>query len=226
MVRGLGQQHGEWISQQRGEMPFTSFDDFVRRTSLPHGALKRLSQADVFRSLRLNRRASMWQAALPNESLPLFEMLDREEPPAALPALAPIQKVLADYGSAGLTLRQHPMSFLRSLLDRLGVVPAAGVANLESGVYLTVAGVVLLRQRPGTAGGITFVTLEDETGMINLIVRPEIWERYRRAARTATVMLVKGRLQKENEVIHILAARLEDLSAKFADLSARSRDFR
>jgi error-prone DNA polymerase len=143
-----------------------------------------------------------------------------------LPDLAPLQEVLADYGSAGLTLRQHPMSFLRSVLDRLGVVPAAGLANLESGIFLTVAGVVLLRQRPSTAGGITFVTLEDETGMVNLIVRRETWERYRRAARSATVMLVKGHLQKEKEVIHILAARLQDLSATFADLSTRSRDFR
>ena len=226
MVRGLGQQHGELIARQRGQMPFTSFDDFVRRTSLPHAALKKLAQADAFRSLHLNRRASMWQAAPPNESLPLFDMLDREEPPAALPALAPLQEVLADYGSAGLTLRQHPMSFLRSFLDKHQVVRAADLAQRTSGDFLTVAGVVLLRQRPSTAGGITFVTLEDETGMINLIVRPEIWERYRRAARAATVMLVQGCLQNEHEVIHILAARLEDLSAKFADLSTRSRDFR
>jgi len=226
MVRGLGQQHGELIERRRGQAPFASFDDFVRRTSLPHAALKRLAQADAFRSLHLNRRASMWQAAPPNESLPLFDMLDRDEPPAALPALAPLQEVLADYGSAGLTLRQHPMSFLRSFLNQHQVVRAADLAERTSGDWLTVAGVVLLRQRPSTAGGITFVTLEDETGMINLIVRPEIWERYRRAARAATVMLVQGRLQNEHEVIHILAARLEDLSAKFADLSARSRDFR
>ena len=118
------------------------------------------------------------------------------------------------------------MSFLRSFLDRIGVVCAAELAKRTSGDSLTVAGVVLLRQRPSTAGGITFVTLEDETGMVNLIVRPEIWERYRRAARGATVMLVQGRLQNEHEVIHVLAARLEDLSAKFADLSTRSRDFR
>jgi error-prone DNA polymerase len=226
MVRGLGQQHGEQIVQQRRQLPFVSFDDFVRRTSLPHAALKKLAQADVFRSLHLNRRASMWQAAPPNESLPLFDMLDRDEPPAALPALAPIQEVLADYGSAGLTLRQHPMSFLRSFLDKHQVVCAAELARRKSGDWLTVAGVVLLRQRPSTAGGITFVTLEDETGMVNLIVRPEIWERYRRAARAATVMLVHGRLQHEHKVIHVLAARLEDLSAKFADLSTRSRDFR
>jgi error-prone DNA polymerase len=226
MVRGLGEQHGERIAQQRGQLPFVSFDDFVRRTSLPHAALKKLAQADAFRSLHLNRRASMWQAAPPNESLPLFDMLDRDEPPAALPALAPIQEVLADYGSAGLTLRQHPMSFLRSFLDKHQVVCAAELARRKSGDWLTVAGVVLLRQRPGTAGGITFVTLEDETGMVNLIVRPEIWERYRRAARAATVMLVHGRLQHEHDVIHILAARLEDLSAKFADLNTRSRDFR
>jgi DNA polymerase III alpha subunit len=226
MVRGLGEQHGERIAQQRGQLPFDSFDDFVRRTTLPHAALKKLAQADAFRSLHLNRRASMWQAAPANESLPLFDMLDRDEPPAALPALAPIQEVLADYGSAGLTLRQHPMSFLRSFLNKHQVVCAADLARRNSGDWLTVAGVVLLRQRPGTAGGITFVTLEDETGMVNLIVRPEIWERYRRAARGATVMLVQGRLQHEHGVIHVLAARLEDLSAKFADLNTRSRDFR
>jgi error-prone DNA polymerase len=140
--------------------------------------------------------------------------------------MTPLQEVLADYGAAGLTLRPHPMAFLRPRLDQMRVASAAALVDLPNGRPLTVAGVVLLRQRPSTAKGITFVTLEDETGQINLIVRQQVWERYRRAARTAVVLLAHGLLQKDAEVIHVLVTKMEDLSAALAALSASSRDFR
>jgi error-prone DNA polymerase len=152
--------------------------------------------------------------------------VDADEPPAALPPMAPVQEVVADYGAAGLSLRRHPMSFLRSTLDQLGAVSAERLAALPAGSRLKAAGLVLLRQRPSTANGITFVTLEDETGMVNLIIRPEVWERYRRAARAAIVLLAHGVLQRDAGVTHLLVTRLEDLSAQFAGLHPAARNFR
>ncbi len=139
--------------------------------------------------------------------------------------MSPFEEVLADYGSAGLTLRQHPVSFLRPMLDELKVTQAGKLPTIDNGKRLKVGGIVLLRQRPSTAKGITFVTLEDETGMVNLIVRPEIWERDRKVARHAVAMIAHGVLQREAEVIHVLVSRLEDLSQQLGELSARSRDF-
>lgn len=224
LVHGLSLAYGEAI--MRARRPFTSFHDFTRRTGLGGGALKKLAQADAFRSLQFDRRAALWQSLPVGEPLPLFDHLDDETEVTELPAMAPLHEVLADYGSAGLTLRQHPMSFLRAGLDQHGVTPARRVRELPVNCKTRVAGVVLIRQRPATAKGITFVTLEDETGMVNLIVRPEIWERDRQAARSASIMLAHGYVQKDSDVIHVLTTRLEDLSHSLADLRSRSRDFR
>lgn len=226
LVHGLARRHAEAIVQNRRDGPFVSFDDFARRTALSGAVLQKLAQADAFRSLRLDRRSALWRSLPSREPFPLFDDVDEAGTTPALPAMGPLEEVLADYGSAGLSLRQHPMAFLRPRLDELGVQPASRLSELDVDCRLKVAGVVLLRQRPSTAKGITFVTLEDETGMLNLIIRQSVWERNRRVARSASVMLAHGRLQKEAGVIHVLVTRLEDLSAKLAELHAKSRDFR
>jgi error-prone DNA polymerase len=224
MLRGFARTHADAIVL--AARPFASLGDFIRRTGLRGAALKKLAQADAFGSLQLGRRVALWQALSQGEQLPLFDTIELDEPPAALPRMSPLHEVLADYSSAGLTLRSHPMAFLRPMLDKRQVVPADKLPALPVGRVLAVAGVVLLRQRPSTANGITFVTIEDETGMTNLIVRQDIWERYRRVARTATVMLAHGALQKEVGVIHLLVSKLEDLSPALAQLHAASRNFR
>lgn len=226
LVHGLARRHADEIVKRQRSGPYASFDDFVRRTGLSSAVLRKLAQADAFRSLRLDRRAALWRSLPSREPFPLFDQLDVEEATPVLPAMSPLEEVLADYGAAGLSLRQHPMAFLRPRLDELGVQSANRLADLEVDCRVKVAGVVLIRQRPSTAKGITFVTLEDETGMSNLIVRQNIWERYRRVARSASVMLAHGRLQKEASVIHVLVTRLEDLSAKLVELHTSSRDFR
>lgn len=139
--------------------------------------------------------------------------------------MSPAEEVLADYRSMGLSLGEHPMAFLREHLDSLGAVPAQALGTLPNGGPVRVGGIVLVRQRPGTAKGITFVTLEDETGVANLIIRPDVWKRWRSAALGATILLAHGRLQRHGQVIHILASRLENLSDHFRELLARSRDF-
>jgi error-prone DNA polymerase len=150
---------------------------------------------------------------------------EAEERAVALPVASPLSEVVADYRATGLSLRNHPMKFLRPALDRMRVAKASDLAVLPVDRLVKVAGLTLMRQRPGTASGITFVTLEDETGFANLIVRPEIWERYHHAARTATAMLAHGRLQRQDNVIHVLVTRLDDLSRRIDDLGVSSRDF-
>jgi error-prone DNA polymerase len=226
MVSGLGQAAAEAVVQARAEVPFASFDDFVRRTGVKSASLKALARADAFATVPLGRRAALWQSLPVRKPVPLFDGVDAAEPPAPLPPEAPLEEVLADYGATGLSLRHHPVSFFRTQLDRLGVVPAVRLSSLTPDCRLKVAGIVLLRQRPSTANGITFVTLEDETGMVNLIVRQQVWDRYRRVARTSVALLAHGRLQREAEVIHVLVTRLEDFSEPLEDLNNRSRDFR
>ena len=225
LVRGLARKHIDRLSQARADGPFQSFADFVQRTGLRAAALKRLSQADAFGSLQMDRQATLWRSLPERGPLTLFDEVDREELPVLLPSLTEFEEVLADYSNAGLTLRQHPISFLRPLLDSLEIAAAAQLPGLPNDIRIKVAGVVLLRQRPSTANGITFVTLEDETGMVNLIVRKTVWEKYRRVARSAVAMIAHGRLQKDAKIIHVLVTRIEDLSARLGDLSQESRDF-
>ena len=136
------------------------------------------------------------------------------------------EEVLADYRTAGLSLRGHPLGFLRDELAKRNVAAAGSLATLPDGSAVSVAGIVLVRQRPGTAKGITFVTLEDETGTANLIIRLSVWKRCRHAAIGATVLLAHGRLQRHGQVIHVLVTRLEDLSPWLTQLGSQSRDFR
>jgi error-prone DNA polymerase len=225
MISGFSRSDAERIVKVR-DTPFTTFDDFAHRTGLSSAILKRLSQADVFGSLQIDRRTAMWDALPDQTPAPLFESLPDDESPVELPSLLPYEQVTADYHTIGLSLRAHPVSFLRQELQQLRVVAANDLGKLPNGRLLRVAGLVLMRQRPSTAKGITFVTLEDETGQTNLIIRPEIWERYHRAARKASALLAYGTLQNQQNVIHVLVSRLEDLSAQLADVATRSRDFR
>lgn len=207
--------------------PFASLDDFARRTRLPQSGLVRLARADAFRSLQLRRRTALWQSLLPPErQLTLFADAVSHEPTVILPPLAPLEEVVADYRTAGLSLRDHPVKFIREQLQQLRVTRAGDLAKLPDGRKVRVAGLVLLRQQPGTASGITFVTLEDETGFANLIIHPTIWERYHRTARRAQGMLAWGTLQHRDQVIHVLVQKLEDLSARLSELQTKSRDFR
>jgi error-prone DNA polymerase len=225
LIRGLAQPHIDSLVRPRRNDPFRSFAEFVRRTGLRAPALKRLAEADAFGSLGLDRQSTLWKSLPEHGPLTVYDSVDRHEDVADLPPLAPLGEVLADSRAAGLTLRQHPISFLRPALDALNIVPSDRLPSLDGDPMLSVAGVVLLRQRPATAKGVTFVTLEDETGPVNLIVHQATWERYRRVARTSVAMIAHGRLQKDREVIHVLVTRLDDLSERLGELAVRSRDF-
>ena len=228
MIVGLPQSLAEKIVAARRHVRFTSIDDFAARSGVSPSVVTRLARADAFRSCSLDRRTSLWQTLGQERRAgdqPLFANLDHAESPVALPVMGGRQEVFADYQTIGLSLKAHPISFYRDEMNRLAIVPAAQLANLKNGRFVRVGGLVLVRQRPGTAKGITFVTIEDETGTANLIVRMDVWERFYQVARTASAYIAHGRLQKEKEVIHVLVTKLENLAETLQGLRTQSRDF-
>jgi error-prone DNA polymerase len=148
----------------------------------------------------------------------------------ALPSMQLYEEVVADYRTSGLSLRAHPISFYREQLERLGITPARRLIELANDALVCVAGIVLLRQRPGTAKGITFVTLEDETGTVNLVVHQRTWDRFYRIARGAPAWIAHGHIQTSREgaapIIHVVVRRLEALAEQLRHLDVKSRDFR
>ena len=221
-IRGLSQAVAEQIVTARNPGPFLDYDDFVRRTALSAAILSRLAQADVFASLQVGRREGLWRSMIDHTQIPLFATSPDAEPSVELPALSSQQQMMADYQTTGLSLRAHPLSFVRADLERRGVVTAKALNEVEADRTYRVAGLVLVKQRPGTAKGITFCTLEDETGTANLIVRQDVWERYRRVIRGAAAIVARGRLQRQHGVIHILTDRLEPLVLQQADTTKQT----
>jgi error-prone DNA polymerase len=234
MIGGFSETHAECIQQARTKGPFRSLEDFTRRTRLSRTVVTRLARADALASLGRNRRQALWEALSQEESseeLPLFDFLESEdEKPVELPALEPLEEVFRDYETTGLSLKAHPISFYRVRLDQLGVTPAGQLPTIRNNQLVRVAGLVLLRQRPSTAKGITFVTLEDETGTANLVVRQPVWQRYYAVARRSPAWVAHGKLECEQSVIHVVVNRIEDFARATGNpshqLQTKARDFR
>jgi error-prone DNA polymerase len=224
-VKGLSSAAAETIVRERLTGPFTSYGEFVARTGLTTAVLSRLAAADAFRSLDLSRRPALWMSlAEPAAEPMLADLPDESVPP--LPRLSPAEEVIHDYHAQGLSLRGHPFGPLRKFLETQRVLTTAALQSVKPGRRYRVAGLVLVRQRPGTAKGITFMTIEDETGAANLIVHPKVWERYRRVGRLASAIIATGLLQRQDGVIHLIVDRLEDVTENLPDLGHVSRDFR
>ncbi|WP_102958177.1 error-prone DNA polymerase [Mangrovicella endophytica] len=229
MVRGLGNADAARLVAARQDTPFVSVDDLWRRARVPHAALTELAEADSFRSsIGLSRREALWAIkALRDEPLPLFAAAaDREattvreqvEPVVRLRPMPEGGEVVEDYGHVGLTLRQHPVSFLRAELVRRRHITCAEAMSSRDRRWVEVAGLVLVRQRPGSAKGVMFITIEDETGVANLVVWTKVFEANRRTVLGAGMMGVRGRIQREGEVVHLVAHSLTDLSSEFASV--------
>ncbi len=223
-VKGLSQTAAETIALKRTDGPFVTYGDFVARTGFTAAVLSRLAAADAFRSLDLERRPAYWMSLAVAPLEPLLATLPDEAPPE-LPRLSPVEEVIHDYHAQRLSLRGHPFSPLRETLRAQHVVTAADLQDLKGNRSYRVAGLVLVRQRPGTAKGVTFMTIEDETGSANLIVWPDVWERYRKVGRLARAVLASGKLQKQDGVTHLIVARLQDLTDQLPNLGRVSRDF-
>ncbi|HVV40213.1 MAG TPA: error-prone DNA polymerase [Nitrobacter sp.] len=217
---------GERIVAARRRRPFTSIEDFARDTRLPKRALILLADADAFRSLGLDRRAALWAVRrLPDDMpLPLFESAIARELPdehaAPLPEMPLPEQVVADYQTVRLSLKGHPMEFLRAMFTRERVASCAEVCHANDRRRVRCAGVVLVRQRPGSSKGVVFMTLEDETGIANVVVWPKVMERYRKEVMGARLIEVEGFIQSSPEqVVHLIANKLTDRSADLMELA-------
>ena len=224
-ISGLSEEDGHTIEQERGA-GYDSIRDLWLRTGLRPAVLERLANADAFRSLGLNRRDALWairalQRSGDKDDLPLFArvVMPEMEPDVALPPMLPGEQVVEDYRYLKLSLRNHPVSFLRADLDRRSILRNEMLARTSSGRRVTITGIVLIRQRPGTAKGVIFMTLEDETGIANTIVWPKVFETFRPVVLGARLVSVTGKLQNEKGVIHIVAEHIEDLTPLLRRLS-------
>jgi error-prone DNA polymerase len=238
MVHGLGEAAGRRVEQARQRGRFTSIEELAQRAALDRGSLLQLARAGALCSLETDRRRAVWEAMDGLDrpgSLPLFEQA-RDGHAAAevglvetdgegLEPMTRCERVLADYRTSGLSLEAHPVHFLRRELAGRGVVTTAETARLPEGRRVQVAGLVLSRQRPSTAKGIVFLTVEDETGSANVVVRPPVWQAADVQARRGAVVLVEGRIQRRGTVVHILATRLRGERGMSPALPRQSRDF-
>jgi error-prone DNA polymerase len=236
MVRGLANADAAAIVAARADQPFASIDDLWRRAGVPAASLVQIAEADAFRpTLKLARREALWTIkALRDEPLPLFAAASlREantipefcEPAVVLRPMTAGGEVVEDYGHVGLTLRSHPVSFLREDLRRRRIVPCAEAMQACDGRWLQTVGLVLVRQMPGSAKGVMFITIEDETGIANLVIWSKLYEKQRRVILSARMMAVYGRIQREGEVVHLVAHRLTDLSSALASVGERDVTF-
>jgi error-prone DNA polymerase len=223
-ISGLSEDHSRQIEKTRSQ-GFDSVRDLWLRTQLPPHVIERLAAADAFRSLGLDRREALWavralQRTGDKDDLPLLARITMPdlEQDAALPAMPIGEHVVEDYRHLHLSLKAHPLSFLRADLDRRGIIRHERLAALRSGARVTIAGLVLVRQRPGDAKAI-FMTLEDETGVANAIVWLKTFEIYRPVVLGARLVSITGKLQNEYGVIHVIAERLDDLTPLLRRLS-------
>ena len=226
MVKGLSEGAGQQIIAERTGGGYTQVQALLERTGLDRRELGVLASSGALRPLSGDRHRARWAVAGAEKPMPLFPSMARYEPAPLLPKPTEGQNIVADYRSTGLTLERHPMCLLRRHLDRYSYAQAKTLPVLGDGHAVNVAGLVITKQRPGTASGVIFVTLEDETGQINLVLWKQIAEQYRAELLNARLLGVAGELQIEGQVIHVVARRLFDHSNLLGDLSVRSRDFR
>ncbi|MFT8720428.1 error-prone DNA polymerase [Acetobacter sp.] len=219
LVKGLANADAARLIVNR--MPlYDTVEDVWRRADVSGAALERLAEADAFASLNCDRRAALWQIkGLADEPLPLFAAADLGrnrpapeviEPSVVLRPMTEGSDVVEDYMATGLSLRAHPLAFLRDGLTKRGVIPCEDLTTLRDGTRIVIAGLVLMRQRPGTAKGVMFITIEDETGVANLILWKDRIEAQRAIVMGTSLMIVHGTLQREGEVMHVVVRNLED----------------
>ncbi len=228
-IDGMQEEEAEKLIAAR---PFRDVHDVWARARLKLATLEKLAAADTFRSMGLDRRQALWEvkALRSHEPLPLFTWSETREagsePTVALPEMALSEHVVNDYQTLKLSLKAHPMSFLRAQLKARRVRACHELRALKDGAFVSVAGVVLVRQRPGSAKGVVFMTLEDETGVANAVVWPKTLERFRKVVMAARLIVIHGRIQRHEDIIHVVSAKLEDRSGWLSLLSENTADMK
>jgi error-prone DNA polymerase len=226
MVGGLSQAAGARILAARTRGAFASVEDLARRAALERRDLRRLAEGGALAALAGHRRQAHWAAAGARQAAGVLDEARTDEPALQLPPPGEGEEIVADYASLGLCLGRHPLALLRPRLSGLGLMPASVVHTRAHGSRARAAGLVTCRQRPDTASGVIFVTLEDETGCVNVVVWSDLVERQRRELLGARLLAVEGSIERDGEVVHLIARRLVDRSALLGHLLTPSRDFR
>jgi error-prone DNA polymerase len=236
LIKGLGEVAARTIEVERARRRFSSLDDLVRRGRLKKNEVEALAEAGALETLVEGRRHALWKARAPRVN-GLFSGVDVAEPEVALAALAPVEQLLLDYDRKGLSIDDHPMRHLRKRLARRRVSTMEALQSTPQGGRVTVAGLVLSRQRPGTASGVVFITLEDETGIGNLILYSGVFEKFEHVARHATLLLARGKVERQvtpprpgevgaaTPVVHLVVRHVERLDVPGQDIESVSRDF-
>jgi len=223
-IDGMREDDAARIMAARHE-PYPDVEEVWRRAGVNAACVERLAAADAFRSIGLDRRRALWdaRALVKGPALPLFEAADQREqggePEVVLPSMRLSEHVVADYQTVRLSLKAHPVSFLRPRLSRLGCLDAGAIAHARDGQRAAMTGIVLVRQRPGSAKGVVFMTLEDETGVVNAVVWPKTMEAFRKVVMKSRLVLIKGRIQRAGDIVHLVADRLEDMTPELALLA-------
>ncbi len=212
-IKGLRGEDIELLIAKR-ERAYQTINE-LRDIGLPDVALERLADADAFRSIGLDRRQALWEVSTKDRPVQLFSgqmPADAKDEHITLPTMVQSEHVVQDYATTSLSLKAHPVSFVREKLDQLHVTPTGSLASLKNGDSLKVAGLVLVRQRPGTAKGVCFITIEDETGFANLVIFANLFEKYRKEILLSKLIMVEGKLQIEGEVVHVIVKSCYNIS--------------
>ena len=220
-VKGLRQDDCKILVSGR-KKTYSTINE-VRDAAVPEAALEKLAGADAFRSFGLNRRQALWEVSTKDRPTAMFKgqsAADAANENISLPVMAPSEQVVQDYAATSLSLKAHPLSFIREKLEQLHIQPTALLATLKNGALVKVAGLVLVRQRPGTAKGICFMTIEDETGFANLVIFPDLFAKFRKEVLLSKLIMVEGRVQIEGEVIHVIVKSCHDFSKLLRKLTA------
>ncbi|ANM06422.1 error-prone DNA polymerase 3 [Rhizobium phaseoli] len=232
-IKGLSSDDMKRLVGNRGQ-GYCSVRDLWLRSGLPKSVVERLADADAFRSIHLSRREALWAVRALDvksaaEELPLFEQVRhidlQPEPAAKLPDMLPGEQVIEDYRYLSLSLKAHPVSFLREELRKAGITRNVDLLSVPNGKRVTIAGLVLVRQRPGSAKGVIFMTLEDETGVANAIVWNAMFDKYRAVVMGARLVKIRGRLQSHSGVIHTVVEHIEDMTPALGILQSEARRF-
>ncbi|WP_174279632.1 error-prone DNA polymerase [Sphingomonas bacterium] len=214
VVHGVSGKDAAKILDARAAAPFASIEDLWRRSGVPLSCLEKLAKADAFAGMGLDRRQALWTIrGLGETPLPLLDLAERREQPVALTPLTAGREVVEDYRATQLTLRQHPLFFLRDELSRQRVITCDTLGATRDGRRVEVAGIILVRQKPGSAKGVLFITIEDETGVANIILWPDRFEAQRTIVMSSAMISVTGVVQREGKVIHVIADRIHDRTA-------------
>ncbi|MEO6844396.1 MAG: OB-fold nucleic acid binding domain-containing protein, partial [Ginsengibacter sp.] len=213
-IRGLKQEDINLLVSNRKKM-YTTINE-LRDIKLPDAALEKLADADAFRSIGLDRREALWEVSTKDRPVALFTgQLSpevKEEKQVSLPVMTKSEHVVHDYTTTSFSLKAHPVSFIRDKLDQLHITPTQQLCKDKNGDFVKVAGLVLVKQRPGTAGGICFMTIEDETGFSNLVIFESLFEKFRKEILQSKLIMAEGTLQNEGEVIHVIVKRCHNFS--------------